>query len=168
MLEAAQPDGFERRHDSPIHLGAVHADLFHRERDFVRDVGRKQLRLEILEDHADLRRDVADAKMLERLAGDSDRAVKIAVLEFRHDAIEAFRERRFARARRAHHADRLAGGLREAYRSKRGPVGAVIGEGHAFDRHCVRGQELRQEFARRFSHHEQARECQQQKRADNY
>ena len=39
MLEAAQADRFERRHDSPIHLGALHADLFHRERDLVRDVG---------------------------------------------------------------------------------------------------------------------------------
>ena len=41
MLEAAQADGLERRHDSAIHLGAIHADLFHRERDFVRDVGRE-------------------------------------------------------------------------------------------------------------------------------
>ena len=111
MLKAAQPDRFQRGHDSPIHLGAVHPDLFHRERDFVRDVGREQLRLEILEDHADLRRDVADPEMLDRLACDANRAVKIAVLEFRDDAIEAFRERRFARARRAHHANHLAGVL---------------------------------------------------------
>src|SRR3984885_16350731 len=117
MLEAAQPDRFERWHDSPIHLGAVHADLFHCEGDFVRDVGRKQLRLEVLEDHADLRRDIADAEMFERLASNSDRAAEIAVLEFRDDAIQAFRERRLAGARRAHHADRLARGLRETYRS---------------------------------------------------
>src|SRR5208282_4577194 len=82
---------------------------------------------------------VADAEIFERLASDSDRAVEIAVLEFRHDAIQAFRERRLAGARRAHHADRLARGLREGYRSKRGPVGAVVGEGHTFDRRCVRG-----------------------------
>ena len=133
MLEAAQPDRFQRRHDSPIHLGALHPDLFHRKRDFVRDVGREQLRLEILEDHADLRRDVADPQMLERLAGDEDRAVKIAVLELRHDPIEAFRERRFARARRAHHADHLAGVLHEAHRSKRRPSPLVIGERHSLE-----------------------------------
>ncbi len=117
MLEAAQPDRFQSRHDSPVHLGALHADLLHRERNFVRDVGRKQLRLEILEDHADLRREVAYAEIFEQLAGDLDRAVKLAVLEFRNDAVEAFGERRFARARRAHHADHLAGILGESHPS---------------------------------------------------
>ena len=119
-----RPTASSAGQDSAIHLGAIHADLFHRERDFVRDVGREQLRLEILEDHADLRCDVADAKVLERLAGDANCAVEIAVLELRDDAIEAFRQRRFARARRAHHADHLAGVLHEAYRSKRRPVAA--------------------------------------------
>ena len=138
MLEAAQPNRLERGNDSPIHLGAIHADLFHRERHFVRDVGRKQLRLKILEDHAHLRRDVADAKMLERLACDFDRAAKIAVLELRDDAIEAFGERGLARARRAHHADHLTGGLHEAYRSKGGTVGAVVGKGDSLDPNCVR------------------------------
>ncbi len=138
MLKAAQPDGLQRGNDSPIHLRAVHADLFHCERDFVRDVGRKQLRLEILEDHAHFRRDVADAKMLERLACNTDRAAKIAVLELRDDAIEAFRERGLARARRAHHADHLTGGLHEADRSKGRTVGAVVGERDSLDPNCVR------------------------------
>ena len=137
MREAAQAHGLQRGQDSAVHLGALDADLFHRECDFVLDVGGKQLRLEILKDHADLGRDVADAKMLEWLAGDADRAVKIAVLEFRNDAIEAFREGGFAGARRAHHADHLAGVLRETHRSKRGAVGAVISECHSLNRHCV-------------------------------
>ena len=75
--------------------------------------------------------------MVERLACDADRAAKIAVLELRDDAIEAFGERGLARARRPHHADHLTGGLHEAYRSKRWSLGAVIGEGYALDRHCV-------------------------------
>ena len=138
MLEAAQADRFERRHDSAVHLRAFHTDLFHRERDFMRDVGREQLRFEILEDHANLWRNVADAKMVERLAGDGDRAMKLAVLEFGHDAIEAFRERGFSRARRTHHANHLAGVLHKAHRSKRGPILAVVGEGDALDPHRVR------------------------------
>ena len=118
MLEAAQTDRLQRRHDPPVHLGALHPDLFHRERDFVRDIGREQLRLEILEHHADFRRDIADAQMLELLARDPDRAMKLAVLELRHDAVQAFRERRFACTRRAHDADHLARRLHEAHRSK--------------------------------------------------
>jgi len=52
--------------------------------------------------------------LLERLAGDKNCAVEVAVLELRDDAIEAFRQRRFACARRTHHADHLAGVLHEA------------------------------------------------------
>ena len=137
MPEASQADGFQRRQDSAIHLGAIHADLFHRERDLVRDVGREQLRLEILEDHADLRRDLADAKMLERLAGDKNCAVEIAVLELRDNSVEAFRQRRFARARRAHHADHFACVLHEAHRSKRRPRALVISERHSLNGNCV-------------------------------
>ena len=137
MLKAAQSDRFQRGLDSANHLGAVHPDLFHRERDFVRDVGREQLGLEILEDHADLRREVADPEMLDRFACYANRAVKIAVLELRDDAIEAFRERRFASARRAHHANHLAGVLGEAYRSKRRSAGVMIRERHSLNRHCV-------------------------------
>src|SRR5208282_3606022 len=105
--------------------------------DFVRDVGRKQLRLEILEDHPHFRRNLADPKMLERLARDAYRAAEFAVLELRDDAVEALRQRGLPRARRAHHADRLTGGLHEAYPYKRRTLGAVIGEGYALDRHCV-------------------------------
>ncbi len=138
MLEAAQSNGLQRGNDSAVHLGTVHADLFHRESDFVRDVGGKQLRLEILENHSHLRRDVADAKMPERLACNANRAAKIAVLELRDDAIEAFGKRGLARARRAHHANRLTGGLHEAYRSKGGTAGAVVSERDSLDLNGVR------------------------------
>jgi hypothetical protein len=137
MLEAAQPDRLERGHDSPIHLGAFHADLFHRERDFVRDIGREQLRLEILEDHADLRRDLADPQLLERFARDANRAMEIAILELGDDAVDAFRQRRFTRARRAHHANHFARVLREAHRSQRRAILAVVRERDTFDPHCV-------------------------------
>ena len=87
----------------------VHPDLLHRERDFVRDVGGKQLRLEILEDHPDLRRDFAHAHAMKRAAADSHHARKRAALELGNDPIEAFGQTRLARARRAHDADHLAG-----------------------------------------------------------
>ena len=62
MLEAGEADRLERGADAARHLGTLHPDLLHRERDFVRDVGGKQLRLEILEDHPDPRRDLAHAR----------------------------------------------------------------------------------------------------------
>ena len=55
MLEARESDRFERGSDAARHLLALHPDLLHRERDFMRDVGRKELRLEILKDHPDHR-----------------------------------------------------------------------------------------------------------------
>ena len=56
MLEAGKANRLERGADATRHLGAFHPDLLHRERNLVRDVGGKELRLEILEDHSDLAR----------------------------------------------------------------------------------------------------------------
>ena len=138
MLEAGQADRLERGADAARHLGALHPDLLHRERDFVRDVGGKKLRLEILEDHPDLRRDFAHAHAIKRAAADSHHARKRAALELGNDPIEALGERRLARARRAHHADHLACGDRETDTVERRTLAVVIGEAHAFEHHVVR------------------------------
>ncbi len=80
MLETGKADRLERGADTPLHLGAFHPDLLHRERNLVRDVGGKELRFEILEDHPDLRRDLAHAGAGKRAASDSHYAAKRAAL----------------------------------------------------------------------------------------
>ena len=117
---------------------ALHPDLLHRERNLVRDVGGEQLRLEILEDHPDPRRDLAYARAVKRAAADSHHAREVAALELGHDPIEALGERRLARAGRAHDADHLARGNCEADAAERRTLAAVIGEAHVFERHGVR------------------------------
>src|SRR5712692_10138069 len=93
IFEACQPDSFERRLDACRDLLVRHRDLFHRKRDFVRHVGREQLRFEILEDHSDRRGNVAYASAVENAAAASDDAVELAILEGWNDAVEAFSER---------------------------------------------------------------------------
>ena len=75
MLEAGKADRLERGTDTAHHLLALHPDLLHRERDLVRHVGGKKLRLEILKDHPDSRRDFAYARAVERAAADSHHPV---------------------------------------------------------------------------------------------
>src|SRR5690348_17348931 len=107
MLEPREAHGFERGPDPARHLGAFHPHLLHREGDFVRDVGGKELRLEILEYHPHARRDLPYARTVQLAAADPDPPGKLAALELGHYTVEALGQCRFARARRSHHADHL-------------------------------------------------------------
>ena len=138
MLEARKANRLERGADATRHFSAFHPDLLHRERNLVRDVGGKELRLEILEDHSDSRGDLAHARAVKRASADSHHARKRAALELGHDPIEALGERRLSRAGRAHHADHLARSDRKADAVKRRSLAVVIGEAHVFERHVVR------------------------------
>ena len=128
-LESLEADRRERVCDPADHLGARHPDLLHREGDFVLDVGREKLRLEVLEHHPDHRGDVGHARAVERAPADPDHAVEVTVLKARDDAIEALGERGLARARGAHDSDHLATRLPKSRADQRGVFRAVIGEG---------------------------------------
>ena len=121
MVEAAQSDCVERGPDARDDLLARHPDLFHREGHLMRDGGREKLRFEILKHHPDIgarshTRSPSRARPPMRTMPLKSPSSKLG-----HDAIEAFRQGRFAGARRPHDADHLAG----AWTSNRTPRSAA-------------------------------------------
>ena len=61
ILEAAQPDRFQRRGEPREDLFARHPDPLHRECNLMRNSRGKELRFEILEDHPDFAGEIAYA-----------------------------------------------------------------------------------------------------------
>ena len=74
----------------------------------MRDVGRKELSLKVLEDHPDQWSSVAYTSAITGKSADRDDAAKDAALEGGDYPVKAFRDRRFAGARRAHDTDHHA------------------------------------------------------------
>src|SRR5271155_5956412 len=107
MVEAGESNRFQRGAETRLHCRAIHPDLLHRESDFKRDVGAKELRLEVLKYHPDLRGDLANADVIEARLSDHDDTAEVSAFEFRNQPVQALGEGRLARSRRAHDSDHL-------------------------------------------------------------
>src|SRR5262249_37434123 len=114
LLESREADRFERGAQAGLHLGAVHADLLHRERDFQLDTGAEQLCLKILKYHSHLRRRFTHPQAVESSLSDHDDPAEFTTFKFGDQAIEAFGERGLAGSRCPHDSDHFASPLFEA------------------------------------------------------
>ncbi len=125
-LEAREPDGLERGLDARRHVGGGHAELLEAEDDLLRDVGREELRLEVLEHHADAAGELADRRTHDRCAAEADLAAHLRRREARHEAREAAHEGRLAGARRSHDDGQAAGREAQRHAVERGERSAGI------------------------------------------
>src|SRR5262249_46944975 len=109
------------------HLARRDARLLEREDHLLRDVGGEELRLEVLEYHADHAGQLRDAAARDRFALEADVPVHIAGEEARGDVGEAARQRALPRAGGAHDDGEAPGGHGALDPGERGPAGVGIG-----------------------------------------
>src|SRR5207249_8304049 len=126
-LEAREPDGRERTRDALRHLGRRDGGVLEPEHDLLGHVGREELRLEVLEHHADRAGELADAPPVDGLAQEADVAGHLGGHEARHEARETPRQRGLAGAAGAHDDGERAGRELEIEAGERRPRGARVG-----------------------------------------
>ena len=112
-LEAREPDRGERPRDPRRHLARIDAHLLEPEDDLLRDVGREELRFEVLEDHADRAGELADAAAGDGFAGEAHVAREVGRREAWDEPRETAGERRLAGARGPHDDRERARGKRQ-------------------------------------------------------
>ena len=121
-LVACETDRAQRLADAAPNLLGRHLQVLEREGDFVGHRGRRDLRVRILEHHADMVGEPAGRRLDRVEIGDMDCAEELAAEELWHDAIHGEAKRGLAGTGRADDSDDLAPLDREV----------DIGEGHPF------------------------------------
>ncbi len=131
VVAAALPElhASERGLRAGEHVGHRHPQVLGTERDLVQERAGHQLRVRVLEDHADLRAQLGDGGLGGVVPADLDRPAHVCGYRVRNEAVEGQGERGLARSAGAEQEHDLARGDVEAHRCGGGGSLALVGDG---------------------------------------